>query len=297
MIHARIDHALIRTPVAWPLRIMTAIIVFLAGMALTGSWSLALSAAKLDQELRGQLTIELPPNEDGTLATEKTVALVAALKDIEGVREVKPLSVEDAARLLRPWLGAETTDAAKLSLLPLPQLIDVQVNDAKTIATISTLLHKKYPSATLTDHQVWLQALAAKARVAAGTLLGLVGIMLLALFSTVIFACRAGLNVQKPTVTLLHILGATDDHICRQMQRYAWRLVWPGCLLGVLACGGAGIALSSAVQTLMPQQSMGMMDSFWFGAVVVALSLPLLTLLFAGMSATLATRRALRALP
>ena len=297
MINARIDHALIRTPVAWPLRIMTAIIVFLAGMALISAWSLALGAAKLDQELRGQLTIELPPNEDGTIADEKTKALTAALKDVEGVTEVKPLTTEDAARLLRPWLGAETTDAAKLSLLPLPQLIDVQVGDAKAVTAINALLRKKFAGATLTDHQLWLQALAEKARLGAGALLALVGIMLLALFSTVIFACRAGLNVQKPTVTLLHILGATDDHICRQMQRYAWRLVWPGCLLGVLACIGAGVALSRAAHTLLPQESANMTESFWFGALTVAVTLPLLTLLFAGFSATLATRRVLQALP
>lgn len=297
MINARIDHALIRTPVAWPLRIMTAIIVFLAGMALISAWSLALGAARLDADLRGQLTIELPPNEDGTLATEKTAALVAALEKLTGVTAVKPLTTEDAARLLRPWLGAETTDTAKLTLLPLPQLIDVQVSDAKAVTAISALLRKKFANATLTDHQVWLQALADKARLAATALLGLVGIMLLALFSTVIFACRAGLNVQKPTVTLLHILGATDDHICNQMRRYAWRLVWPGCLLGVLACIGAGLALSRAGQTLMPQQAAEMMQSFWVGALLVALALPLLTLLFAGVSAKLATRRALQALP
>ena len=297
MIHARIDHALIRTPVAWPLRIMTAIIVFLAGMALISAWSLALGATKLDQDLRGQLTIELPPNEDGTIAAEKTAALVAVLEKLDGVIEVKPLTNEDAARLLRPWLGAETADASKLSLLPLPQLIDVQVRDSKVVAAINTLLRKKFTSATLTDHQLWLEALADKARLAATALLGLVGLMLLALFSTVIFACRAGLNVQKPTVTLLHILGATDDHICRQMQRYAWRLVWPGCLLGVVACVGAAMALRSAAHTLLPQQSVDMTESFWVGASLVSVSLPLLTLLFAGMSANLATRRVLQALP
>jgi cell division transport system permease protein len=297
MMNARIDHALIRTPVAWPLRIMIAIIVFIAGFGLLSAWALSLSASQLDHGLRGQLTIELPPDDNGKIDNTLTAALVKDISTLHGVLSAQALTLEQTAELLRPWLGAETLDAKNIALLPLPQLIDVHVSDAEVAATLTPLLHKKYPTATLADHQQWIQKLAGQARLAAYGLLALVLVLLLALLSTVAFACRAGLNVQLPTVALLHVIGATDAHICNQMQRYAWRLVWPGCVLGVIACGLASAGLIHLVALLSPNKYSIAQDSFWTGAVILGLGLPVLTLFFARVSAQFATQRVLRAMP
>ncbi len=147
------------------------------------------------------------------------------------------------------------------------------------------------------DHQQWVKQLAHHARLAATAVLALVSVLLLALFSTVVFACRAGLNVQLPTVTLLHILGATDTHICDQMRRYAWRLVWPGCVLGVVACGLSSALLIRMIATLAPSKYAPAQDIFWVGATALGLCLPMLALLFARLSATMATQRVLQAMP
>lgn len=297
MNHARIDHALIRTPVAWPLRIMIAIIVFIAGFGLFTAWALGLSAAQLDRGLRGQMTVELAAGDDGKVDNAQIPALIKELKTIPGVANAALIEPQQMAALLRPWLGQNTLDTKSLALLPLPQMIDVQVTDQRTAPQISAMLQKKFPAATLADHQQWVKQLAQNVRWAATAMLGLVGVLLLALFSTVVFACRAGLNVQLSTVSLLHIIGATDAHICNQMQRYALRLVWPGCVLGMVTCAIASAGLIQLVIMLAPNKYAPAQDMFWSGAVVLGLCLPLLALLFARISANLATQRVLQTMP
>lgn len=296
MNQAHIDHALIRTPVAWPLRIMIAVIVFIAGLGLLSAWALGLSAAQLDRGLRGQMTLELPPDENGKVDSALTAEVAKTLDNMPGVQSIHALTADETVALLRPWLG-QSGDAKSLALLPLPQLIDIQVTDPAVAKTLRAQLAKKYPTAGLADHQLWIQSLAQQARLAALALLALVGVLLLALFSTVAFACRAGLNVQLPTVALLHVIGATDAHICGQMRRYAWRLVWPGCLLGVVGCGLASAALIHLLITLAPSKYAPAEDHFWLGAGVLSLGLPLLAWGFARISANLATLRVLRAMP
>lgn len=296
MNQGRIDHALIRTPVAWPLRIMIAVIVFISGLGLLSAWALSLSAAQLDRGLRGQMTLELPPDENGKIDATQAAEVTKALDDLPGVKSVHALTADETAALLRPWLG-QKSDAKSLALLPLPQLIDIQVTDPAVAKTLAAQLAKKYPAASLADHQLWIQTLAQQARLAALALLALVGVLLLALFSTVAFACRAGLNVQLATVALLHVIGATDAHICGQMRRYAWRLVWPGCVLGVIGCSLASTALVHALVTLAPSKYVPSETHFWLGAVALSLGLPLLAWGFARVSANLATMRVLRAMP
>ncbi len=294
---ARIDHALIRTPVVWPLRIMIAIIVFIAGLGLLTAYALTLSAGQLDRGLRGQLTIELAPDENGKVDAAQVAALVKDVNAINGVQKAQPLTLEQTAALLRPWLGQNALDVKSLALLPLPQLIDVQVRDEQVATVLAPLLQKKFPAATLQNHQLLVQKFAQQARFAAFGLLALALVLLVALFSTVSFACRAGLNVQLPTVALLHIIGATDGYIKGQMQRYAWRLVWPGCVLGVVGCGLASAALIEFVISMAPTKYTPAEDDFWFGATLLAVCLPLLAWLFARLSASLATMRVLRAMP
>jgi cell division transport system permease protein len=294
---AQIDHALIRTPVAWPLRIMIAIIVFIAGLGLLSAWALGLSAAQLDHGLRGQMTVEIALDAEGKIDSERMPAVLKELRAIKGVTTATPIDAKQMAALLGPWLGQGVLDAKSLAQLPVPQLIDLQVADPKIGSTITALLQKKFPDATLADHQQWVKQLARNVRWAASAMLLLVGVLLLALFSTVVFACRAGLNVQLPTVTLLHTIGATDAYICAQMQRYALRLVWPGCVLGVLACAAASVLLIKLVVLLAPNHYAPAQDTFWSGAVALGLCLPVLALVFARLSANLATQRVLLTMP
>ena len=58
-----------------------------------------------------------------------------------------------------------------------------------------------------------------------------------ALVGAVIFSTRAGLGLQKDTITVLHFIGAKDDYIARQ---FAMRAAWLGVKGGI---GGLAVAL------------------------------------------------------
>ncbi|HEY8013784.1 MAG TPA: cell division protein, partial [Dongiaceae bacterium] len=95
--------------------------VFLAALALAGSMGLDNLLARWRSQIDTAFTIELPPvdGESATAATARRQAVMAALAAEPGVESATPVSEEEKARLLAPWLGA---DVQALDL-PLPDLI------------------------------------------------------------------------------------------------------------------------------------------------------------------------------
>ncbi|MEJ0062340.1 MAG: hypothetical protein WDO70_03845 [Alphaproteobacteria bacterium] len=289
----QLDRALIRDPFTWPLRLMIAVIVFVAGTGLMAAWTLTMAAAEFDRGLSGQLTVELPPADNGKPDPARAAALLKDIASAPGVMSAAPLTQAQMTQLLRPWLGKD----ASLEALPLPQLIDVRVQDSAASADLAALLAKKYPEAGVNDHRLWVERLAAMVERAAALLFAIVLALLAALGGTVMFACRAGLAVHKPIVELLHVIGAPDAHICRQMRLYAWRLVWPASLLGLAACVLAAAALAASMRELQFANSSGTMTTFWAGNAILAALLPLMAVMFAWLGAHSATRRILLAMP
>ena len=97
--------------------------VFLAALALAGSMGLDNLLARWRSQIDTAFTIELPPidGESAAAATARHQAVMAALGAEPGVESAMPVSEEEKARLLAPWLGA---DVQALDL-PLPDLIGV----------------------------------------------------------------------------------------------------------------------------------------------------------------------------
>ena len=70
------------------------------------------------------------------------------------------------AKLLEPWLGADTAAED----LALPRLIDVRIDPAHAsdLAALRAQLAAAAPGAVLDDHRLWLDRLAALVRVGRG---------------------------------------------------------------------------------------------------------------------------------
>ena len=97
--------------------------VFLAALALAGSMGLDNLLARWRSQIDTAFTIELPliDGESAAAATARRQAVMAAVGAEPGVESATPVSEEEKARLLAPWLGA---DVPALDL-PLPDLIGV----------------------------------------------------------------------------------------------------------------------------------------------------------------------------
>lgn len=291
----RLDQAMIRAPLTWPLRIMVAAITGIATMVLTAGLLLGGGAIRLNQSLQGQITIEIPPNSDGQIDAKLATTIRKDLAGLEGVK-VSALDRQQIANLLQPWLSAHH-EAADIESLPLPQLLDVQVDDEKNAKSFASTFQEKYPQTTVTSHQAWLNQLSRGLRHLAIIAALAAAALLAALFSTIIFACQAGLAVQRPMIELLHMVGATGGYIARETRRYAWRLVWPGCASGVVAAALASGTMAYLAQQLTPVSWTTLVKGAWFYAIIPVAAMPLISFVFSAVSAWWATRQTLMAMP
>src|SRR5260221_3183141 len=119
----RSDLPLDRDAAGFFLPAITVFMVFLAALALAGSMGPDNLLARWRSQIDTAFTIELPPvdGESATAAAARRQAVMAALGTEPGVESATPVSAEEKARLLAPWLGA---DVQALDL-PLPDLVGV----------------------------------------------------------------------------------------------------------------------------------------------------------------------------
>jgi cell division transport system permease protein len=153
------------------------------------------------------------------------------LTDFPGVEAVQVLDVSAGARLLEPWLGTRSLEG-----LPVPRLIRVVIEDETAIDVTALEQQLSVVSGVYLDtHRKWETELTRMARaltVLSYLILGLIAISAVAI---VIFATRAVLQANKPVVDLLHLVGARDSYIARQIDG---RFLRTG-----LVAGSAGVAL------------------------------------------------------
>ena len=147
-----------------------------------------------------------------------------------GILEAEALDADAAARLLEPWLGSRSLEG-----LPVPRLIRV-VSDQGNPPDIQTL--EKELSAVkgvhLDTHRKWEAELTRMARalsVLSSAILFLISVSAIAI---VIFATRAVLQANRHVVDLLHLVGARDSYIARQIDG---RFLRTGLLSGFIGVG------------------------------------------------------------
>lgn len=235
------------------------------------------------------VTVELPALADTPMVND---ALEVMQRTI-GIEAAEPISPESVAALVEPWIGQGNLPAD----LPLPVLIDVSVIPGAQVdwAEVSARLSDVVPEATLDTGKVWVEKLIDLARlaqlVAALMLLLIVGVGVL----TVVFATRAGLAVQRSTIELLHLLGATDAYIARQFQRHALWLGLRGGVCGVLPAYGVLYGLGHAGDRieapLLPELAVGAIG------LSVLIVLPIMTSVIAMLSARQTVLRSLARMP
>ncbi len=236
------DLPLARDPSSRFLAWITALMVFLAALALAGAMVVADMAKRWDSGLAGGLTVQIAPLPGGAVAPldERVEAALTVLRSAPGVKAATALSLSDTARLLEPWLGPEAADP----LLPMPRLIDVVTDGAVDVAGLAQRLKSAAPGATLDDHALWLADLRAFAGAVRLAALGVVALIGGAGVMSVVFSVRAGLAIHRHVVELLHLMGATDRYVSRQFEVHVAGLTLRGGLAGL------GLAVAALVGTL-----------------------------------------------
>lgn len=242
------DLPLAKDPSSRFLAWITALMVFLAALALAGAMVASDMARRWDNGLAGGLTVQIAPLPGAPVAPldERVEAALTVLRSAPGVRAATALTPSDTARLLEPWLGPEAADP----LLPMPRLIDVATDGAVDVDGLTLRLKSAAPGATLDDHAVWLSDLRAFANAVRLGALGVVALIGAAGVMTVVFSVRAGLAIHRPVVELLHLMGATDRYVARQFETHVAGMSLRGGLAGLALAVGALVGVLHASQSL-----------------------------------------------
>lgn len=228
-------------------RLGTEFLVFLAALmtvlclfSVTASLSLGRLADRWTSGLEDTITIEIPYSAD---RDRKAVKVLDTLKQTEGVLKADLVSKEEMQDLLSPWLG-ESSDS--IDKLPLPALISVQLKERNDVLVrrIRQMMEAVEPEAHVDAHEKWLSdLLRLTGALNVASLLLLLGIGLVTTL-TVAGAVRSRMAIHHTELELLHLMGADDQYIARQFQKYIAFLTGRGVIIGFVVSLAAAIGLA-----------------------------------------------------
>lgn len=225
--------------------LLVALMSFLAMMALSATMVLGGITHHWSSGLENKLTIEIPAQKpDGSLrgageieAMSKSV--VATLEPHPNIKVITALNEDDIHGLVSPWLG----DDVVLDELPLPGLLSVElhVRDEAKLRDIQKALNSVAKDIRLDTHENWLNDILRLAGTLKFSALIVTLIIGLTTVTAIAGAIRSRMAEHKADIELLHLMGASDLYITKQLQRHAVILTLKGAALGVL--GGLLILL------------------------------------------------------
>lgn len=188
------------------------------------------------------------------------------LRTFPGIVSFETLDRDAGAKLLEPWLGNKN-----LGELPIPRLIRVIVDESAPpdFDRLDQALRRQVKGASLDTHRRWQAELTQMARALSTLSYAVLLLICLSAIAMVIFATRTVLEANRQVVDVLHLVGAKDGYIARQIDRRFLRTgLWAGLIgvaLGILTffllgltgpAGGGGVADASRSLLFAPPASL-----------------------------------------
>lgn len=292
---------------------IVAAMAFLAALALAGAAGAAALTQHWEQGAASALTVQVPnpanplPREGDAPEETRLDRALAVLRATPGVDTVHALTGAELAALLRPWLG----DAEIGPALPLPAVVRVRLFAGGTdIQALQTRLEAAVPGTLAESHGAWVQRLAVLAKslqVCAWLVLGLVGVVSVAVITVV---TRSGLTSRRESIEIIHGLGATDAYIAGRFASRATMLACLGGIAGAVASVPVLLALAGLAAPFIAgpaERGAGVAEALRVLAEPLARvppelllglpALPLTTALIGFITAQMTVRRWLRRLP
>lgn len=221
------------------LTLVIAIMCFLACLTAGAVWMIKESADAWLSDIASEVTVQVVPQETGDI--DRTVSdVVDFLRKQPGIANVNPLSLDQSAALLQPWLGS--SDALKA--LPVPRLVAVEIDraDPPDLSQISDGLGKSFKGASLDDHRRWQQQIRAVTRSFALGGLAILALVGAATTAIIVSATRSAMASNREIVEVLHFVGATDKFIAREFEKHFLRL---GIKAGIVGAAFAMLVFMS----------------------------------------------------
>ena len=280
--------------------LLIGLMTFLALLSGAAGMVLSNMADRWTSGLSNRLTIEIP-TMDATGLMLPDAAQKDRLNSIEtilkGETDIAKSTIQTPAevgKLVEPWLGAGDKI---LGQVPLPALITVELenDDLALPERLQTAISRVVPDARVETHQSWLNDLLRLTGTLsfASYLIGF--ITAITTIMAVAGAVRARMAAHHEQLEILHLIGATDEYICRQFQKHALQLSFIGSGIGfVFSMLTLAIIdqLAGAVElTMIPALILSN------GAIFIMLLIPMLACLITVLTTRLTVLQSLREMP
>jgi cell division transport system permease protein len=273
-----------------PLTIVVAIMCALGCLAALGATAGFRAADTWTSDLKSAMTVVVQnPRDDAALARAAEIA-----KGIEGVTRATAMSRERAKDLLKNY---GTDMGATLDALPAPRLIEIGVaaKQTKVAERIDTALKAAGYTSFVNDHSRFTGEILRTSALVRILALAALTALVVAAISSIAFAARAALETRRDAVEILHLVGAHDEFVAREVQTRFLRL---GLLAGGIGAGVAGAIMLIGVGVF----AIGATDLtsgsplFKWTDIWILIAAPLVTAAASAWAAHIAARATLREL-
>lgn len=264
------------------LTLVITIMCFLACLTAGSVYMMNQSASAWLRDIASEVTVQIEARE--RTDPDKTAADVAKfLLQQPGVARARPLSIEESAALLEPWIGQTEV----LKTLPIPRLVAVEVDRANPpdIEALRGAVARQFKGVTIDDHRRWQRQIRTITRSFA---LGGLAILLLvgaATTAIIVSATKSSMASNRDIVEVLHFVGATDRFIAREFERHFLRLgvragvvgaVWATLVFltmpTVMELLGGGSVTIAEIKRLVGVASLDLPGYFLLGIVVLVIA-------------------------
>ncbi len=252
-----------------PLFIVVTVMCYLAAVTLGASLLVSIQISNWTADIAQEITVQIRPVDGVSIDAQVTTA-VQLLAATPGVRSADPITLEEAAELLEPWLGSGNV----LEDLPIPRLIAVEIDteNPPDLDALAGRLDSEVEGATLNDHRRWqtgLRRMAASLQIIAWAVIILVSGTTL---SIIVFATRAAMAGNREIIEVLHLVGATENFIAYQIQKRFFVLGLVSGLIGVGFTILTFLALNSLSGAVAAGSFTGAATSLMFGPLSLNLT-------------------------
>jgi len=102
------------------------------------------------------------------------------------------------------------------------------------MAQLSATLERINPHIRLIDHRAWHQSVASSSTILETTLLFIIGFIVISILGTIAFTTQTSLLMHRSIIEILSLIGASDNYIAQQFQRYALSMGIRGSIIGFI---------------------------------------------------------------
>lgn len=282
------------------LLVLVALMTFLMALVLSFSFGVNKMMSGWSAGLENKVTLEIPAELEvgGKLRSSAEIEAIQkelfnALNDAPYVLELEVTSEADLKELIQPWLGSSSI----FNELPMPGLVSVHLNaeEPEALGNLREAVQAIAPDILLDTHEKWLADLFRLTRSLQFIVMCFVLVIGFTTVSAVVGGVKSQIEIHRPDVELLHLMGAFDSYISRQFVRHSSIIVllgsFAGVVLALIILSVLGLFLSAREYELLPALRLSAVHMLWL------LTLPLFIWVVSAISTRMTVMRVLARMP